>query len=148
MAEQLTEDQISEFKEAFSLFDKDGDGLFLISFSLLFSLFFISHLDFLHARSWGRIDGWMDGFHRFTHSSPFYFFSPMFIASVGNGSSDFMKSGRTDLLSFLHHVRSNLATFILNFKTLFALLDIWIWFFLYTKFVTSTSLLFYHTLNN
>ena len=26
MAEQLTEDQISEFKEAFSLFDKDGDG--------------------------------------------------------------------------------------------------------------------------
>jgi calmodulin len=28
MADQLTEDQISEFKEAFSLFDKDGDGLF------------------------------------------------------------------------------------------------------------------------
>ncbi|XP_073270438.1 calmodulin-7-like [Primulina huaijiensis] len=26
MAEQLTGDQISEFKEAFSLFDKDGDG--------------------------------------------------------------------------------------------------------------------------
>ena len=26
MTEQLTEDQISEFKEAFSLFDKDGDG--------------------------------------------------------------------------------------------------------------------------
>lgn len=26
MADQLTEDQISEFKEAFSLFDKDGDG--------------------------------------------------------------------------------------------------------------------------
>ncbi|KAK1257459.1 hypothetical protein QJS04_geneDACA023082 [Acorus gramineus] len=26
MAEQLTEEQISEFKEAFSLFDKDGDG--------------------------------------------------------------------------------------------------------------------------
>ncbi|KAK1313797.1 hypothetical protein QJS10_CPA06g02340 [Acorus calamus] len=25
MAEQLTEEQISEFKEAFSLFDKDGD---------------------------------------------------------------------------------------------------------------------------
>ena len=25
-AEQLTEDQIAEFKEAFSLFDKDGDG--------------------------------------------------------------------------------------------------------------------------
>ncbi|KAL4596843.1 hypothetical protein ACB092_12G193000 [Castanea dentata] len=27
MADQLTDDQISEFKEAFSLFDKDGDGL-------------------------------------------------------------------------------------------------------------------------
>ncbi|CAL9176457.1 unnamed protein product, partial [Musa hybrid cultivar] len=26
MAEQLTDDQIAEFKEAFSLFDKDGDG--------------------------------------------------------------------------------------------------------------------------
>jgi hypothetical protein len=26
MAEHLTEEQIAEFKEAFSLFDKDGDG--------------------------------------------------------------------------------------------------------------------------
>ncbi|XVF20607.1 hypothetical protein REPUB_Repub12eG0015300 [Reevesia pubescens] len=26
VADQLTDDQISEFKEAFSLFDKDGDG--------------------------------------------------------------------------------------------------------------------------
>lgn len=26
MAEELTEEQIAEFKEAFSLFDKDGDG--------------------------------------------------------------------------------------------------------------------------
>lgn len=26
MAESLTEEQIAEFKEAFSLFDKDGDG--------------------------------------------------------------------------------------------------------------------------
>lgn len=32
MADQLTDDQISEFKEAFSLFDKDGDG----------SIFFLS----------------------------------------------------------------------------------------------------------
>ena len=31
MADQLTEEQIAEFKEAFSLFDKDGDGeLYLI----------------------------------------------------------------------------------------------------------------------
>lgn len=29
MVEQLTEEQIAEFKEAFSLFDKDGDGEFL-----------------------------------------------------------------------------------------------------------------------
>jgi hypothetical protein len=28
MADQLTEEQIAEFKEAFSLFDKDGDGEF------------------------------------------------------------------------------------------------------------------------
>lgn len=39
MAEQLTEDQISEFKEAFSLFDKDGDGLiFLLFISFLIIL--------------------------------------------------------------------------------------------------------------
>jgi len=37
MAEQLTDDQISEFKEAFSLFDKDGDGA---SLSLPLSLSF------------------------------------------------------------------------------------------------------------
>ena len=29
MADQLTEEQIAEFKEAFSLFDKDGDGKLL-----------------------------------------------------------------------------------------------------------------------
>ena len=29
MADQLTDDQIAEFKEAFSLFDKDGDGKLL-----------------------------------------------------------------------------------------------------------------------
>lgn len=26
MADQLTDEQIAEFKEAFALFDKDGDG--------------------------------------------------------------------------------------------------------------------------
>jgi calmodulin len=36
MADQLTDDQISEFKEAFSLFDKDGDGMFL---SQIFAFF-------------------------------------------------------------------------------------------------------------
>ena len=30
MADQLTDDQISEFKEAFSLFDKDGDGQIIL----------------------------------------------------------------------------------------------------------------------
>lgn len=38
MAEQLTEEQIAEFKEAFSLFDKDGDGMFF-SFFFFFTLF-------------------------------------------------------------------------------------------------------------
>ena len=47
MADQLTDDQIAEFKEAFSLFDKDGDGLFSqIPFSFSFSfIFFSSFLD-------------------------------------------------------------------------------------------------------
>jgi hypothetical protein len=31
MADQLSEEQIGEFKEAFSLFDKDGDGIHLSS---------------------------------------------------------------------------------------------------------------------
>lgn len=31
MADKLTDDQIAEFKEAFSLFDKDGDGLILFT---------------------------------------------------------------------------------------------------------------------
>lgn len=34
MADQLTDDQIAEFKEAFSLFDKDGDGM--IPFEIFF----------------------------------------------------------------------------------------------------------------
>jgi hypothetical protein len=44
MADQLTDDQIAEFKEAFSLFDKDGDGnirspsSFQLSLSLSVSL--------------------------------------------------------------------------------------------------------------
>ncbi|PKU76389.1 Calmodulin [Dendrobium catenatum] len=33
MTDQLTDDQISEFKEAFSLFDKDGDGQFRFVFA-------------------------------------------------------------------------------------------------------------------
>ncbi|KAK6123782.1 hypothetical protein DH2020_042479 [Rehmannia glutinosa] len=38
MAEQLTEEQIAEFKEAFSLFDKDGDGISFFFF-LFINLF-------------------------------------------------------------------------------------------------------------
>lgn len=39
MADQLTDEQISEFKEAFSLFDKDGDGAHLF-FSFILRLYF------------------------------------------------------------------------------------------------------------
>lgn len=35
MAEHLSDEQIAEFKEAFALFDKDGDGAFALSRSLL-----------------------------------------------------------------------------------------------------------------
>jgi hypothetical protein len=35
MADQLTDEQIAEFKEAFSLFDKDGDGTHLAPSLLL-----------------------------------------------------------------------------------------------------------------
>jgi Ca2+-binding EF-hand superfamily protein len=31
MGEQLTEEQIADYKEAFSLFDKDGDGIIKVS---------------------------------------------------------------------------------------------------------------------
>lgn len=42
MADQLTDDQISEFKEAFSLFDKDGDGqLFTIPNIFLHNIPFV-----------------------------------------------------------------------------------------------------------
>ena len=47
MADQLTDDQISEFKEAFSLFDKDGDGslsLSYYSFSFLHTYGSIFHI--------------------------------------------------------------------------------------------------------
>jgi len=41
MADQLTEEQIAEFKEAFSLFDKDGDGenMWVVECSLCCSYF-------------------------------------------------------------------------------------------------------------
>ena len=39
MADQLTEEQIAEFKEAFSLFDKDGDGEYRLIFSGCSSFF-------------------------------------------------------------------------------------------------------------
>ena len=41
MADQLTDEQIAEFKEAFALFDKDGDGtlrlLFILSWCFVVS---------------------------------------------------------------------------------------------------------------
>ena len=48
MADQLTDDQISEFKEAFSLFDKDGDGPIL---SLSLSLIIINYQIYFFDRS-------------------------------------------------------------------------------------------------
>ncbi|CAL9118303.1 unnamed protein product, partial [Musa acuminata var. zebrina] len=50
MAEQLTDDQIAEFKEAFSLFDKDGDGQTL-SIPLC-SPFFFLFLIFIYFLNW------------------------------------------------------------------------------------------------
>lgn len=40
MADQLTDDQISEFKEAFSLFDKDGDGMIVFTDLRAFFVYF------------------------------------------------------------------------------------------------------------
>ncbi len=40
MAEHLTDEQIGEFKEAFSLFDKDGDG---IQYTMLMLAFTFSY---------------------------------------------------------------------------------------------------------
>ena len=44
MADQLTEEQIAEFKEAFSLFDKDGDGEYLVLSEDGRFLFRVGHL--------------------------------------------------------------------------------------------------------
>jgi hypothetical protein len=78
MADQLTDEQISEFKEAFSLFDKDGDGivsqipfLSFFTFFLLRSDFYlpvIFFLDFLHTpcypfeRIFVKIEAFLDLF--------------------------------------------------------------------------------------
>jgi Ca2+-binding EF-hand superfamily protein len=56
MADQLTEEQIAEFKEAFSLFDKDGDGMYtshyLVDFPGCFVLVYSTHGgQFIH-RNW------------------------------------------------------------------------------------------------
>ena len=47
MADQLTEEQIAEFKEAFSLFDKDGDGEFMISVIFVIAVACTSILQFV-----------------------------------------------------------------------------------------------------
>jgi len=49
MVEQLTEEQIAEFKEAFSLFDKDGDGeFFAFQFFFVTSFWIQCYLDLDH----------------------------------------------------------------------------------------------------
>ena len=47
MADQLTDDQIAEFKEAFSLFDKDGDGSIpsLFSFNMYYYMICTTSFD-------------------------------------------------------------------------------------------------------
>jgi len=42
MADVLSEEQIGEIKEAFGLFDKDGDGEFLLNLSIIFTKCFFS----------------------------------------------------------------------------------------------------------
>lgn len=48
MAEQLTEEQIAEFKEAFSLFDKDGDGTLSVYIQLQTKKCFFRHPFAIH----------------------------------------------------------------------------------------------------
>ena len=54
MADQLTEEQIAEFKEAFSLFDKDGDGKFGHS-PLILNLYQIGWWGWLYLRGWSAL---------------------------------------------------------------------------------------------
>lgn len=58
MADQLTDDQISEFKEAFSLFDKDGDGILFYSdakpYLVYWFFFFLNFILNLRFRKIGR----------------------------------------------------------------------------------------------
>lgn len=67
MAEQLTEEQIAEFKEAFSLFDKDGDGEWEERFEIRW--IFIRFLDFDGRTSGPRnaIPFWLLDSVRFDH---------------------------------------------------------------------------------
>ena len=72
MADQLTDDQISEFKEAFSLFDKDGDGIIffppdpsrlslsLVDLWVLDIFFFISlcNPSLFYLNSWTDLVSW------------------------------------------------------------------------------------------
>lgn len=55
MADQLTDDQISEFKEAFSLFDKDGDGFIsfhpFISYIIFLFFYLFGSVNFINLRS-------------------------------------------------------------------------------------------------
>ena len=57
MAAELTDEQITEFKEAFALFDKDGDGTITTKeLGAFFSLFFFFLKEFLGKESVNKIE--------------------------------------------------------------------------------------------
>ena len=55
MAESLTEEQIAEFKEAFSLFDKDGDGTITTKVCCKYLSHFFSHIKIHYIQELGTV---------------------------------------------------------------------------------------------
>jgi hypothetical protein len=57
MADQLTPEQLAEFKEAFSLFDKDGDGksfIYFVKVSIIVRLGRCDIMTMIPVSSWQR----------------------------------------------------------------------------------------------